>query len=626
MSTSTGGFLEPLGNEAEVFFSHISTDLMCLGICVLVWALGKKWRSRKQVSKVGPQTPKALKVAEHLGGEAPAREKTTSRNSAAKTFRKNQVTPLQELLTCTDRQRGYTLELYQKYRDRIDWTPLKMEEKEKAFFNFCMAAARQGDMDALQMLLQDMGKAEVPRTAELYTNVCKMITSKRLFAEALTLWRWMRKDEIEADRSTWSCLLFAAAQAKENEVAMMFFTKLHGANSAQAADYGNACRVLIATRRTVEAALLVKEMHEKNIEPYRVTYQMVFTACCAGGLHLDHAVEMMPHMRKVQDVCDSVMYNTLIKGHVQANRFDDALIWFASMREDGISPSSFTFGILLDACIESGKMDKALQVFKHMRAQGVEMNAVLITTMIKGLSKAGKPKEALELYETMLSQGIEPDLFLYSTLIKVLCDSKELETAFKVLDKMSSAGIAPDEVVFNHLLSGCIHVGNHTLGEQLLQDMMKLGIKPSVATMSIMLKLYFKCQAFPKAIEFLKSMKARFGVAPEPRLYIQFINTCLSVRRGSLALETLSVMRDSFGKPSEADVAKFIALGVQFRLLEESVQIAKRALKDGVRVESRSLDSIIEAASKLHNKAVITSAVELAKQYKLRLQATPMRT
>jgi len=85
-------------------------------------------------------------------------------------------------------------------------------------------------------------------------------------------------------------------------------------------------------------------------------------------------------------------------------------------------------------------------------------------------------------------------------------------------------------------------------------------------------------------------------------------------------------MQDLLGKPSEADVAKFLSLGVQFRLLEESVQIAHLALKGGVRVESKSLESIIEAASKSHNKAVITSAVELAKQYKLRLQATPART
>merc|ERR1719272_618790 len=164
--------------------------------------------------------------------------------------------------------------------------------------------------------------------------------------------------------------------------------------------------------------------------------------------------------------------------------------------------------------------------------------------MIKGFAKAGKVKEALAMYEAMLGQDIEPDLFLYSTLIKVLCDNKQLEAAFLMFDQMGQKNITPDEIVFNHLLSGCIQCANLSLGEQLLQDMMKLHIQPSVATMSILLKLYSKCQAFPKALELLKSMKARFGVSPEQRLYIQFINTCLSVRRGSLALETLNVMQD----------------------------------------------------------------------------------
>jgi pentatricopeptide repeat protein len=622
MSFSPRNFMEPLGHEMESFWASISVDAACLGICVLVLSFFKlRAKSRKQSSS----EPKAFKTAEKKAAKDP---NNSAQNDAPfglhhaekTTPKKQEASILQEILACNDRHRGRALDLYLKHRKRIKWSLLEPSEAEKVFFNFCMAAARQGEMSILEMLLQDMEEAGVARTQDLYSNVCKMITSKRMFDEALVLWRWMRKDQVEVDRSITSCLLFAATQSKDNDLALHFFEQLRQTNSALSADYGNACRVLVSTSRPVEAALLVREMHEKSIEPYRVTYQMVFSACCAEGRQLDLAQEMLGPMRKMEGLCDSVMYNVLIKGHVQANRFNDALNWLAVMKEDNVAPSSITFGILLDACIDKCKMDIASLVFRQMINSGLEMNAVLFTTMMKGLAKAGRVKDALDLYEHMIQQGIEPDLFTYSTLIKCLCDNKELESAFLLLDQMSTKGISPDEVIFNNLLAGCVQCSNLSLGERLLQDMINLGIKPSVTSVSILLKLHSKCQSLPKALELLQTMEARFGVKAEQRLYVQLINTCLSIRKGALALEAFAEMRDLFGLPGEADVAKFIRLGVQFKLLEESLKIAQVALKDGVKLASGDLNSIHDVAMKSQHKSVLHAVAELAQRFRIQLR------
>lgn len=614
-------FMQPLGNELDNLWSNLSIDAACLAICVLALSFFKlRARRQKQISQVSKTAGKtAAKATEHsLQNEALPPGLYLPEKTIPK---RTEPDILQDILGCNDRQRGRALDLYQKHRKRIKWTLLEPANAQKVFFNFCMAAARQGEIVTLEILLQDMEEAGVARTADLYDNVCKMITSKRMFDEALVLWRWMRKDQVEVDRSTTSCLLFAATQSKDNDLAMHFFEQLRETNSALPADYGNACRVLVSTTRPVEAALLVREMHEKDIEPYRVTYQMVFSACCADGRHLDLAQEMLSPMRKLAGLCDSVMYNVLIKGHVQANRFDDALIWLSAMKEDGVAPSSITFGILLDACIDKCKMDMASLVFREMISSGLEMNAVLFTTMMKGFAKGGRVKDAVELFEHMMQQGIEPDLFTYSTLVKCLCDNKELESAFLLLDQMGTKGIAPDEVIFNNLLAGCVQCTNLSLGERLIQDMMNLGIKPSVTSVSILLKLHSKCQSLPKALELLQTMEARFGVKPEQRLYVQLINTCLSIRKGALALEAFSQMRHLFGLPVEPDVAKFIRLGVQFKLLEEALKIVQVALKDGAKLGSEHLNSIHEVAVKSQqHKSVALAVTELAQRYRIQLR------
>eukprot|EP00746_Dinoflagellata_sp_MGD_P013803 gnl/MRDRNA2_/MRDRNA2_129977_c0_seq1.p1 gnl/MRDRNA2_/MRDRNA2_129977_c0~~gnl/MRDRNA2_/MRDRNA2_129977_c0_seq1.p1 ORF type:complete len:622 (+),score=131.78 gnl/MRDRNA2_/MRDRNA2_129977_c0_seq1:96-1961(+) len=606
-------FMEPLGGDIDSFWSSISIDVACLGICILVLSFcklrGKRKKQGSQVIKITERNE--AKDAEHAVQSAALPPGLQLPDKAGP--KNMEANILQEILGCNDRHRGRALDLYLKHRKRIKWTLLDASEAEKVFFNFCMAAARQGEMTILEMLFQDMEEAGVSRTAELYSNVCKMITSKRMFDEALVLWRWMRKDQVEVDRSTISCLLFAATQSKDNELALQFFEQLRQTKSALAADYGNACRVLVCTNRPVEAAHLVREMHANSIEPYRVTYQMVFSACCAEGRHLDLAQEILSSMRKMEGLCDSVMYNVLIKGHVQANRFDDALSWLAVMKEDNVAPSSITFGILLDACIDKCKMDIASLVFQQMIGSGLQMNAVLFTTMMKGLAKAGRIKDALEMYDHMMQQGIEPDLFTYSTLIKCLCDNKELESAFLLLDQMSTKGIAPDEVIFNNLLAGCVQCTNLSLGERLIQDMMNLGIKPSVTSVSILLKLHSKCQSLPQALELLRTMEARFGLKAEQRLYVQLINTCLSIRKGALALEAFTEMRSLFGLPAEADVAKFIRLAVQFKLQEESVKMAQVALKDGVKLASGDINSIHEVAMKSQNKSVLAQVSALSR-------------
>lgn len=622
LNMPTRNFMEPLGNELESFWANLQVDAACLGICVLLLGFFKLRERRRKQSQSGPTLKSSENTAaEHpVGDEAPTPAKVRVGLRPYDTALASSSDVLQEIISCNDRQRGRALDLYQRHRKRIKWTSLEPAEAEKVFFNFCMAAARQGEMANLEMLLKDMGEAGVTRTTDLYSNVCKMITSKRMFDEALVLWRWMHRDQVEIDRSTKSCLLFAATQSKANELAMEFFEQLRQANSAQAADYGNACRVLASTGRQLEAALLVREMHDRDIEPYRVTYQMVFSACCADGQHLELSHEMFSHMQKLPGLCDSVMYNVLIKGHVQANQLDDAFHWFDVMREEGVAPSSITFGILLDACIDKAKMDRASQVFQTMIDCGLDMNAVLFTTMMKGFGKAGKIKDALQLYETMIRQGIEPDICTYSTLVKCLCDNKAIESAFLIVDQMSTKGIAPDEVIFNNLLAGCVQCSNLTLGEKLLQDMMKLSIKPSVTSMSILMKLYIKCHALPQALELLQTTEARFGVRPEQRLYVQLINTCLSIRKGNLALQTFAAMRDLFGLPAESEIEKFVRLGVQFRLLEESVKIVQVALKDGVKLRSEHLDSIHEVAIKVQHKSVISDIKELAQLHGMRLR------
>lgn len=144
----------------------------------------------------------------------------------------------------------------------------------------------------------------------------------------------------------------------------------------------------------------------------------------------------------------------MIRGLVSNDCFDDAIVFYCSMRRQGFLPNCFTFPFVLKACARLSDFQLGLKIhtlvvksgfdydvfvktsllslyskFGHLEhAHKVfvdipEKNAVSLTAIMSGYISAGKYKEAIDMFRGSLEMGLKPDGF---TLIRVLSACTQL--------------------------------------------------------------------------------------------------------------------------------------------------------------------------------------------------------
>lgn len=625
--------------EWDTEIEHMMIDAGLIVVVLITLTLCKLWALHRQPKGCqAAATPRRCRDKD--GGAAIAKQLPPWRQAATKQKDvKSEGRPWRQaaadhndpmllarsILSGSDRnsQRSSVVDIYQRCRYRVEWSSFTPEETEQIFFSVCLAAARLGKIDFVEGVICDMRKRHIPRTQDLYGSLFKMFSAKRQFVDVVRLATFMRDDRIEvSDRAIWSCLCFAAGEEKAWDAVIFFFKRLRAVGEPTTKDFANAVRAALATGGLDLAISLTKDMAQYELVPDVYLFNNVFAACCAGGRHLEHALNLLETIGIKAGAVDGITWNTLIKGYTQAHRLDEAFLIVQKMEEEGFLANAVTFGTLLDACVSSGDMDRASVVFKSLVSSGCDMNTILFTTLMKGFARKGRVEEAMQVFQDMLSQGVEPDIITYSTLLKALCDAKELERAFAFFDSMIEGGVAPDEVVFNCLLNGCVIAKNLPLGERLLCDMVKCGIMPPIASISTMLKLYTECEQLQQAMELLRTMESRFGVASQQRLYVQVMQATLRMRKCSFTFEVFKEMIESVGMPSDEEISKLLRVCVNFNLLKAGLILVELALDKGFqRIRSEHLQGLLDAAVRKHQEAVVRGLVELAKKYTIPIQS-----
>jgi len=353
---------------------------------------------------------------------------------------------------------------------------------------------------------------------------------------------------------------------------------------------------------------MISTMHKSDIEISGIVYNTAL-ACCVSAEKLDEAKQLLDDIVQGCGVADVITYNTLAKGYAKAGRMEDCFALYEKMRERGLSPSQVTYGILLDGLINDNEVEKAVEIFKTMKKEGCEPNTVLYTTLIKGFARAGQVDQAAELFAKMRKdKDMQPDVITFSILIKANCDAGRLEAALKLLMSMTEVGLKPDEVVFNNLLSGCIQDCNVELANQLYEEMHKTKVKPTVATFSILLRLYSQCKRWDDAIDLLKNqVKAQ----SEPRLYGQLVQSCLRNRQGKRACEVYQLMTTA--SVATASMNSFIlSVCAKLNMLETAAEIMTLAAQAQSRVDPRDAALLLETAMKKKKQGQVVTDLKKA--------------
>ena len=139
-----------------------------------------------------------------------------------------------------------------------------------------------------------------------------------------------------------------------------------------------------ALDRVDEALALWNEMTTaRSVEPTVFSVGCIVHALVMGD-RLDEAVQLVEEWKDRVNL-NSVVYSTLIKGHVKRADSAGALKVLDQMAARSVTPTIVTLNSLIDACCRSGDMKHVWKLYEDMPAKySIKQDQITYSTMIKG--------------------------------------------------------------------------------------------------------------------------------------------------------------------------------------------------------------------------------------------------
>lgn len=356
------------------------------------------------------------------------------------------------------------------------------------------------------------------------------------------------------------------------------------------------------------------------IERAKVTPDEVLVNClldaCVRLRNVQRLTQVLEQFKATGVVPSLHACATLIRAYGHARRIDRAWLLWRELTEDRrVKPSEEVFASMVEACLANGDLDGAVSVFREMKqilpdfSRGAIVFSALVkacvqrklaklatdvyeeikdacvcskvtyNTLIDALVRQGEMDRATDLFRDMSLKAVMPDLITYSTLIKGHCVRGDLEQGLQMLGLMRRRGIAPDAILFNSILDGCAHKQMCSLTEMVLCDMEAAGIAPSNFTLSILVKLYGRCNDLETAFKIVETYPQKYGFDLNVQVHTCLMSACIANGELSRAIDVHERMMKA-GCVSDAKTYQTLLNGC---LRHDDIDTATRLVSDALR-------------------------------------------
>lgn len=401
-----------------------------------------------------------------------------------------------------------------------------------------VAAVRQGRASELPELLSSAcarvrastssrALAE-EQSSQLAASSLRVCATRRCFNQGLAAFERVQAHIGKGNPELWSLLLYSCVEGGRLDLGRVLFERLAASGRPQSYDYVNMVRCLAREHDVSGLRHLLEQMQNDGAELDAVSRNKALAMC------VNENEMTMAELVLASDVCsealDVVSYNTLLKGYSKVGDSRRCSSLSREMEAKCVAPSSVTFGILLDAAAKRKDRAGTRELLQAIRRSDMTCNVVHYTSILKGLVSAGFLDEAMEMLGEMRSRpGTTPDLFAYMTVLRALGEGGRAREGVAILQQMRENEVVIDEIAFHSVLDGCTHgqqSGQEVL--QLLAQLVDLGLQPSTATLSIVLKALSRTRSFELAWTFLEGSHSRCGASVvRPRLFVQLGQACI---------------------------------------------------------------------------------------------------
>lgn len=315
----------------------------------------------------------------------------------------------------------------------------EMEKSVDYFQRMKLSGFEPDDVTFINMLSSCVKHGYIEEGRKMFTSIsCPSLSSWNAMLsgytqngnhhEALSLFRDMQFGKFKFDRSTLAIILSSCAN----------MGLLEGGKQVHATSLKNCCN----SDKYVASGLIGFYSKCKKVETSKIIFDRV------------------PEM-------DIVCWNSMISGFLLNSLDGEVFIFFKKMRENGMSPTHFSYAIVLNCCAKLASSDQGRQIHAQIVGCGYINDVFVGSSLIHMYSKCGVVDGARQCFDTMPNKNI----VIWNEMVHGYAQNGRGEEALWLYRKMIELGMKPDSITFIAILTACSHSGLVDEGIEIFNSM-----------------------------------------------------------------------------------------------------------------------------------------------------------
>lgn len=194
---------------------------------------------------------------------------------------------------------------------------------------------------------------------------------------------------------------------------------------------------------------------------------------------------------------NTIIWNSIIKSHVDSGLFTDALLQYRRMRELGVAHDGFTFPIINKAIWSLGcSFEYGEMVHCAAMQMGFGEDVYFCNTMLELYVKCESIGNANKLFDEMTHR----DLVSWTSIISGYIHGESFARGFELFNKMRME-MEPNMVTILVMLQGCSTSGSVNEGRELHAYVIRKGFMVDRSVQNSILRMYTKTGSSPEEVE-----------------------------------------------------------------------------------------------------------------------------
>ncbi|KAI3465389.1 hypothetical protein Pfo_022052 [Paulownia fortunei] len=199
------------------------------------------------------------------------------------------------------------------------------------------------------------------------------------------------------------------------------------------------------------------------------------------------------------------LYNTMIRGLVSNDCFDQAIEFFYSMRRGGLLPNNFTFPFVLKSCSRNMDFGLGVKVHSLVVKVGFDSDVFVKTGLVGFYAKLESLLDAQKVFDDIPAKNVVS----WTAMMSGYIGAGRFREAVDLFRKSLEMGLRPDSYTLVRALSACSQLGDLGAGSWIHKYVVDIGMGRNVFVNTALVDMYAKCGSMEKARAIFDEMPER---------------------------------------------------------------------------------------------------------------------